>query len=634
MTVQLIKNRYRLLEQIGNGGMAEVYKAHDELLDRAVAVKLLRAQFSGDQDFVRRFKREAQAAARLSHPNIVNIYDVGEEDARHYIVMEFVDGMTLKERIDQCGKLSWREAVYVAREIADALGHAHQLGLIHCDIKPHNILIGTNGRVKVTDFGIARAISSAAMTMGGDVFGSIHYFSPEQARGKAMDGKSDLYSLGILLFEMITGKVPFQAETPIATALLHLQEEIPPLPLEGAIPTAVEAVIRRATQKNPADRYGTAEEMVRELTSLDAGMITRIPSPCPHNQQDIFATKVLSKLGDELSQAALASAADDEEDLLPVPEQSWWRNRRFIGSVVAIMLTGFILGAFLAYGKFWSNTEVKVPDVTGKPIEIARALLSEQNLRTTISETYHPKVPAGHVISQTPEAGLLVKEQRQITLVVSKGNEMISVPDVKGLKRQDAEITLKNAGLRIGKVEEQTATDVPPGTVITQNPRSPAQVSKGAVIDLVIGKGASSGKSMVPDVRGSTMATATKALEDRKLKVGTVTEISSDRVAQGAVVNQMPLPGTETAEGSAVDLVISKGAAATAKRAAVNFTVPEGPIRQNVQIFLTDSGGRKLVYENVLRPGDKIDRYFDAVGPGSVRVQIYCNGALVQDASQ
>jgi len=630
----IIKSRYRLLEQIGNGGMAEVFKAHDELLDRAVAIKILRGQFCGDQDFVRRFKREAQAAARLSHPNIVNIYDVGEENSRHYIVMEYVDGMTLKDWIDLYGPLDWKEAVRVAREVADALGHAHQLGLVHCDIKPHNILIGKNGRIKVTDFGIARAISSATMTMGGNIFGSIHYFSPEQARGKLMDGKSDLYSLGILLYEMLTGKVPFEADTPIATALLHLQEEVPHLPADAGLPGGLDVIIQRATQKNPQDRYGTADEMICDLMTLDTGVAWPTSGGSAPDVTDHFATKILPKLGDDLPLPDKGKpSAGQQPMVLEGDADVWWRNRRLMSIIAVIMAAGFLLGAFLAYGKFWSTNEIKVPDVTGKSIEVARAILSEQNLRVTITESYHPKVPAGHIISQNPEAGALVKEQRQITLVISKGTELVVVPDVKGLKQRDAEIALQNAGLRIGKVEEQVAPDVPPGTVITQNPRSPAQMSKGDVVDLVVSK-ASGGKIAVPDVRGMSSAAAAKALEDRKLKLGSVTEVSGERAATGSVVSQSPLPTIEVVEGTVVNITIAKGSASASKQVSVNFTVPQGASRQNVQVYLTDSAGRKLVYESSMRPGDKLERSFEASGSGPVRVQVYVNGALAQESSQ
>lgn len=621
MINRTLDNRYTILEHIGGGGMADVYRAHDKLLDRSVAVKVLRSQFTNDDEFVTRFRREAQAAAKLSHPNIVNMYDVGCDDETYYIVMEYISGETLKEKIQANGPLPVELAIRISLEIAEALEHAHQNNLIHCDIKPHNILVTRSGRIKVTDFGIARAVTSATMTHTGTIIGSVHYFSPEQAKGSAIGAKSDIYSLGVVLYEMLTGTVPFVGETPVSIALKHLQEEPKPLrDINPSIPPLAEAVVLKAMAKEPEARFANITEMIEDLKL--AQNYLRDDQTRRLSRED-FPTQILPRVTvNEIDSNNIEPVQDSQ-----ITQQNG-KPRKWLWGLLALLLLGFAIGAFLAYGKFWSASEINVPNVVGKQVEVAKNILTGQNLRVSVSETFNDKVPAGQVVSQYPEAGSTVKEQRTITLFVSKGGEITVVPDLRGLNRRDAELQIKNAGLQLGFVDEQFA-DVPADTVVSQNPRPPAQVNKNTAIDLVISKGSGPRKIMMPDFRGSPINTVNTQLESLKLKLGTTTEVPSDKYPAGTITGQNPAPATETVEGTTVDFTVAKGNTGAAKRAVVQIAVPEGAAKQTVQIVVTDSNGRRVVYENVHKPGDKVEKTIEGVG--QVRVQVYINGILLQE---
>lgn len=551
MVERVLDGRYALETLVGSGGMADVYRAKDQLLERTVAVKILHQQYENDTEFIARFQREAKAAARITHPNIVNVFDVGVAEGRHYIVMEYVPGRTLKERIKEEGPVPAAQALHIARQIAGALAQAHANNLVHCDIKPHNILVMPDGTVKVADFGIARAVTESTMTYNDNIMGSVHYFSPEQARGTIITPKSDVYSLGVVLYEMLTGRIPFDGNTAVSIARKHLEEEPQTVrSLVPSIPPVLEALVTRMMAKDPAlrpDSRMLAADITRteQLMRSDTAM---------QQTFDPDATRVLSPVAaQEISAIAeIEEKAEEQEE-----GRSFFRTKKFRFGLVLVLLFGFFTGFFLSFGKFWSSVEITVPDVTGKQLTLARQILEDQHLRVTVAETFDSSVPVGVVVSQTPEAGATVKEERTITIYVSKGGEELEMPNLRGLKQSDAMNKLQQMGLRLGSSYE-TFSDEDSGTVISQDPRSGTRISKGQTVDITVSKGQKIKKVTVPDVKGVPSDRARTMIEGSNLRVGSISEEASTQAA-GTIVIQTPAAGTEVDSGSAVRLVISSG---------------------------------------------------------------------------
>ena len=552
MVERVLDGRYALEALVGSGGMADVYRAKDQLLERTVAVKILHQQYENDTEFITRFQREAKAAARITHPNIVNVYDVGVAEGRHYIVMEYVPGRTLKERIKEEGPVPVPQALQIARQIAGALAQAHANNLVHCDIKPHNILVMPDGNVKVADFGIARAVTESTMTYNDNIMGSVHYFSPEQARGTMITPKSDVYSLGVLLYEMLSGRIPFDGNTAVSIARKHLEEDPQPLHMIApGIPPVVEALVTRMMAKDSAQRPDSSM-LVQDIVRAEQ-MMRSDTEALPAFDPD--ATRVLTPVEAQ----EIGALAEAEEDAVPQEgeERPFFRTKKFKFGLLLILLLGFFTGFFLSFGKFWSSVEITVPDVTGKQMTLARQILEDQHLRVTVAETYDASVPVGVVVSQTPEAGTMVKEERAITIYVSKGGEELEMPNLRGLNQSDAIDKLQQMGLRLGSAYE-TFSDEDSGTVISQDPRSGTRISKGQTVDITVSKGQKIKKVSVPDVKGVPVDRARTIIEGSSLSVGGTSEQESTQAA-GTVVSQSPAAGTEVDAGSSVRLVVSSG---------------------------------------------------------------------------
>jgi len=626
MLNRTLDDRYTILERIGGGGMADVYRAHDKLLDRPVAVKVLRSQFTDDEEFVSRFRHEAQAAAKLSHPNIVNIYDVGLDEQAYYIIMEYISGETLKDQIEREAPLPAETAVRIAIEIAEALEHAHQNNLVHCDIKPHNILVTRSGRIKVTDFGIARAVTSSTMTNSGTIIGSVHYFSPEQAKGTAVGAKSDIYSLGVVLYEMLTGHVPFTGESPIAIALKHLQEEIkPPRELNPDIPPLVDAIVVKATAKDPAARFSDISEMIADFRLTQHYLRDDHTRRLSRND---FPTQVLPTITPSQEQGQLNAAGQLTANSPDISSSKF--NKSWLWGILLFLLLASALTAFFGFGKFWSLNEITVPNVTGKQVDAARNILISNNLRVSVSEGFSDKVPAGYIISQHPEPETIVKEQRTVALLVSRGGEVVAVPDVRGFNRRDAELQIKNSGLNLGRVDEQFTKDAAQDSIVSQSPRPPAQVAKGTAIDIVVSKGVGPKKFPLPDFQGSLLSTVATQLESLKLTQGKVTETPNDKYPPGTIIGQNPPPSTEVTEGTSIDFSVAKTVPGAVKRAVVQVTVPDGSTRrQSLQIIVTDTNGRRVVYEGSHKSGEQVEKTVEGIG--QVRIQVYINEKLLQE---
>lgn len=628
----VLDNRYKVIEKIGVGGMADVYRGYDELLGRTVAIKILHANFASDEGFVGRFKREAQNAGRLSHPNIVNMYDVGYDQGYHYIVMEYVEGQTLKEYIQERGKLSVDEAVKFAVAIAEGLEHAHAMGIVHCDIKPHNMLITKSGRLKVTDFGIARAMNSQnTMMYTNSVMGSAHYLSPEQASGKAIDGSTDIYSLGVVLYEMLTGRVPYEADTPIAVALKHVKDKlIPPTRYNPSIPPLLESVVMKALQKKPADRYRSVSEMIGDLRMSGgfAGFGTS------RMRQYDFATQVLPPVNEMTSQLEELDEEVQEEEhkgilgtIAKIPQKYI-----LLGSVVIFVVA--FLWAFLSFGNFWSNATVTVPNVVGKQVSVARNILEDNHLRVSVSEVANSEVPVGKVISQTPASGESVKENHPVHLVVSKGAGDLTVPDLSGLTVDQAKQRLKDMGLVLGKITTQEDSSKPDGVIISQSPSADGKINKGQLVDVVVNK-LSPKKVTVPSLIGMTLKDARDALSSLEISLASINGSTDE---SSIVTDQSVAAGKDIEQGGSIVLTTKATKASEEKksessgsrtRGTVDVTVPAGSNHQEVKIVVKDDEGSTVVYDDVNRAGDRIVRKVSGVG--DVRIKVYLNGALVQD---
>ena len=607
----LLDDRYRLLERIGGGGMAEVFLAEDVLLTRQVAVKLLRAQFTGDEDFVAKFRQEARAAARLSHPNIVSIYDVGCEADTHYIVMEYVPGETLKECIKRQGRLPADVAVEYAVQIASALKHAHDNQIVHCDIKPHNILIHRDGTAKVTDFGIARAVSSQTTTQVAGVLGSVHYLSPEQARGYGVDSQSDIYSLGVVLYEMLAGTPPFDGNSPISIAMKHIQEEPRSLKeLRPELPAQLVGLVGKAMAKKPEARQESARVFLQEA-ELAA---KQLAGPA----EVMVSQPAQQPLPEKPSKPARRRWIDKIKQL---PRWSW--------GLVGLLLVSFLLGQIIADGGLGGGKEVMVQDVIGKPAETARSLLLNDQLKVQITEAFDERVAAGYVISQQPRGGQVVKEHRVVQIVVSKGQDVALIPDLKGLPRREAEARIRSAGLKVGLITEEFSADVKPDLVVSQNPRPPGQVAKGVLVDIVLSKGKSPQQVTMPDFQGQNLQSVLARIEALKLRVGTIRETVNARFSPGSISGQAPAAGSQVYEGTTVDLELVKSDVGIPKRARIQFVVPEGPIRQSCKILVEDSTGIRTAYEGVHKPGERIEKLVE--GTGEMTIRILANNKLIQE---
>lgn len=621
MIGELLGDRYEIIEEIGQGGMALVYKAKCQRLNRLVAIKILRPQFANDEDFVFRFQREAESAASLTHPNVVSIFDVCKDKDFYYMVMEYVEGKNLKELIDKKAPFTEAKAVNITRQICEALDKAHKQGIIHRDIKPHNIMIADDGRVKVTDFGIARAKTSSKVTEIGVVMGSVHYFSPEQAKGENVGARSDLYSLGVILYEMVTGRVPFEGDTPISIALKQIQEApVPPHEYKPDISPQLEKIILKLLAKNPYERFANAGELKRALDKC-----------CPDEPLfDDDATAILKQ--DDLGQTKVMSAiripenkAESEKTIPPVPKKKHSKKRAALLTAAAVFL---ICGFVFAYMNVFNVPEVNVPELTGKDLNEAEKTAKEFGLDINISSReYNDNVPADKVISQYPEAGRLVKKGRNIDLVLSRGPELKAVPDLTNKTLAEASIILGKENLLVGSTAEEYSDSLAAGQIIRQMPSAGNEVKKGSKIDFIVSKGREPLWLKIPSLIGETLDNAKRILEESGLKAGNVRESASE-ADPGTVIQQIPVPGSKIKQGSAVQLIIS-GESSSEKSQRISFNVPAGPDRQAVKIMVDDDSGRRLIYNAVHAPGDVIEK--NVTGQGNVRVKIYVAGNLFDE---
>lgn len=642
-----LNHRYEIIDKVGGGGMAEVFHGYDTVLHRDVGIKILRDQFIQDKDFVARFRQEACNAAGLSHPNIVNIYDFGSEHDINYIVMEYVVGRTLKEVITDSGALDYQTAVKYAIGIASALKQAHDHAIVHCDVKSQNILIDTKGVAKITDFGIARAFGQPSESEERGVIGSVYYLSPEQAAGKPVTAQSDLYSLGVVLFEMLTGQLPYDGDTPAEVARQHLTSPTPSARrYDPEIPYDLDAIVTKALAKNPLLRYKTDDDFLSDLrrveTRLRKAETAAEESLSPHHKGVSDETIIIrsEEMGDGLLHKTPlrdenpdnGAAAGEKEP----PKKN--KTKKMLGLFIGAI---FLLSA-LIYGLVgYSSGDIAVPDVKGKTLVEAEAILKDNNLDFTLKEEFDAKVPTGTVIKQSPGAGSHVKAGRKIQLTVSEGAEPGVVPDLKGKNLAEATEMLHAAKLAVGKVTVQYKEGAAQGAVLSQDIEAGKKVAAGTKVDLVVN--ISKGQSVVPDLKGLTLSDARERLSSMGLMVGSVTT-KEDSAPKGTVIGAEPEFGKVLSEGSVVTLIVSGGKkeekkqketsgtpSQAAKTYTVSFTVPGSGSAKQVKIVASDATSSRVLYSGSAAPGTRL-RETVTLGQDA-SVQFYVNGALVEDRS-
>jgi eukaryotic-like serine/threonine-protein kinase len=554
-----VSGRYKLLEVIGDGGMAIVYRAKDLILDRDVAVKVLRSEFNKDEDFIRRFKREAESATSLNHPNIVSIYDVGEDEEIYFIVMEYVQGKTLKQYIKEHGKISVEESLHIMKQIVSGMAVAHDYGIIHRDIKPHNILITDNGTAKLTDFGIALAITSATITHTNSILGSVHYFSPEQARGGIANAKSDIYSFGAVLYEMVTGRVPFVGDSPVSVALKHLQENvIEPRRLNPEIPQSVENIVLKSLAKNPLRRYNSADELLSDMNSaLDPDRMYE--QKWNEESEEDEKTKyippiVVPPVETPVKKVeAEGEVVKEKKPEKPKKKRNWW----LIILISLLLLGGAGIAAFTMMPSIFYVEEVNVPDVAGEEYVDAFDSLRAEGLEVKRQEVFDPEIEEGLVVRQDPSAGTKVKQQAIVTLFVSKGPEKENMPDVEGYNIEDAKERLKEDGFSQININYEESDTEPEGTVLEQSPDRDEKVTPAETeVTLTVSSGTPS--VQVENLIGASEQDVKTFTENAGLTVEFSKEFS-DTVEKGRVISQDPSPFTQVEKGATISVVLSDG---------------------------------------------------------------------------
>ena len=639
---KLLGGRYEIIEKIGNGGMATVYRATDKVLKRDVAVKILRDEFTTDEEFIKRFEVEAQSAARLTHPNIVSIYDVGVEDNFNYIVMELIRGKTLKEIIlEEKGPLPWKWSVNVAIQIASALETAHRNNIIHRDIKPHNIIITEDGIAKVTDFGIAKAVSNSTITAFGTTIGSVHYFSPEHARGGFTDAKSDLYSLGVVLYEMVTGRVPFDADTPVSVALKHMQEKPEePIEVNPNVPMAVNKIIMKALQKDTNLRYQTATDMLDDLRKA-----LKDPDGDFVDDEEYDPTAKTQVLHTEMYNNVRGDKKQNEDNKKDGKFKAFIKKHKklsiFIGLILLFTLS---LGGTMLALNLTNPAEVDMPNVVGLSKDEAKQDVEEAKLVFEVaSEEYNKDVPEGFVISQKAEDDLgdftttpqnkKVKEGSKVLVKISKGQEKTTVPNVEGKEKEEAIKMLEDAKLQVEVIEETSKT-VKEGYVISQETDPDSEAFAGDTVKIHVSTGTGIKQVTVISVIGQDEATAKSNLENLGLKVNV--SYNTDESKENGVVLEQSIDANKTVdEGTTITITVNKkdemksGTVKVNLKSLLNYTptkdeegkdvIEKGQLRIMV-------GDDKIYDQEVDKTSTNVSAPFSA--KGSVTIKVYVDDIL------
>ena len=648
-----LSNRYEVLSKIGAGGMADVYKGRDCMLNRYVAIKVLKKEYREDENFVRKFRSEAQAAAGLQNPNIVNVYDVGEDRGLYYMVMELVEGITLKEYIQIKGRLSNKEVLSISIQMCTGIEAAHKHEIIHRDIKPQNIIISKEGKVKVTDFGIAKAVSSHTVTSS--AMGSVHYVSPEQARGGFCDAKSDIYSVGITMYEMATGKVPFDGDSTVAVAMKHLQETMtPPSEIVPSVSPALEKIILKCTQKSPERRYQNISLLIQDLKRalvdpdgrfVDMGQAYDDGNTVMISQEEMgrirngrgYDEYDEESYDDEYGEEDESYGDDYDDDGYDDEEEEKYRSRKgsrsndvnprmnkmmkiltIVVAVIIVFILIFVIGKAAGVFKFGPGTEavetdsknIEVPPLVGENKEVADEMCSKRNLvMEVVSKENSDEYPENTVIRQSIDAGEKVAKKTVIEVVISSGEKEVTIESVEGMDEDAAKKTLKAQGFTDFTVDSEYSDKWENGVVIGTNPAAGGKVTVDTKITLIVSKGAQ--KKDVPDLRGKTVSEAQKLLASAGLEDGGSSEQYSDKYEAGLIISQSVTPGSKVSSGTSVSYVVSKG-----KKPADQVKVPS-VTGKRLADAISALSARGLYYEEVTQTSDLPSGTVISVEPGA-----------------
>ncbi|MCL2033328.1 MAG: Stk1 family PASTA domain-containing Ser/Thr kinase [Oscillospiraceae bacterium] len=635
-----LEGRYEIQALIGMGGMANVYKAFDTIDNRTVAVKILRDEFAGNAEFLRRFKNESKAIAVLSHPNIVRVFDVSFTNRIHSIVMEYIDGITLKDYIERQSVLTWKEAVHFSLQILRALQHAHDKGIVHRDIKPQNIMLLQNGTIKVTDFGIARFARSEVKTITDRAIGSVHYISPEQAMGGNTDEKADIYSVGVMLFEMLTGRLPFEADSPVSVAIQQIQSQaVRPSSINPDIPPGLEEITVRAMQKDAGKRYASSAEMIADIESFKQ-------NPSIH-----FEYKYLDNEHDKMKDKKIRKAIRETRE-----EEDVQRRRKtpYIPILTGVTLA-FVLAslAFIGLMLYYNNPFVQVgeedlPNLVGLKFETAVAQNDDKFEIIPEDRVYSDEFGKDVIIEQRPRAGLRAKLGSQVRVTVSLGQFIVEMPNFAGRDVRQAVAWLHEHGLE-SREEKLYSEEVPAGCVIYTDPSRDSSVTSGTVVTVYVSMGPERLPFQIESVVGLTLDEAREILERRLLVIGSVVRRqASDEIPDGTILAQEPLPGTLVNEGTDVTLVVADSAAppeadpnapadddegrpGSSHRVRISVELPDVDEELLVRARIND----RVVAETTVNPRQEGTRFwrptFSTTETGSVLVRVYINRRLHQD---
>ena len=632
---KILRGRYEIIKPIGFGGMADVYLARDVLLDRRVAVKVLKDQFLKDKSQLAQFEREAKSAARLIHPSIINIFDVCEEDGIHYIVMEYVEGITLKSYEEQKGRLDIPQAVSIAAQLAAALQHAHKHNIIHCDIKPQNILLAEGLVPKIVDFGISRMVSDETMVFNANVVGSVHYFSPEQAQGEPVTAQSDIYSLGVVLYEMIAGKVPFDGSTALAVARMHIESEPEPLSnFAKDVPPRLQHVIDKSLAKNLAERYQTAEDMRRDLLAVKADLIGEDVDVNYHSGYTEPLEPVTPAVADfqgEEDATRVMSPVPSREEL--ADEDVKLSRKRKLKKFLLYALSVFIvlcigLGAYFTY----TTPNVEVPAVTGMTVVEAQKVLEDAGFKIKLKEEYDASVTPGTVMKQDPAPKTMKKKGATITITICRGLELLNVPNVTGLEFSQAQKNLEDMGYKLGNVTKSWDSTKSKGIVLKQSPKADSRLPKGTAIDLVVNeKENEKPKSApMPGIVGLSLDNGQDKLAALGLNIAELKTVDSDKPAN-TIIAMSPAAGTVVNGESKISLTISSGKKPVAPPAQyVEFVVP-GTGDHSVQIFVKDAQKQWVAADGKYKGGTRVRQKITVSGPA--KVQFFVDQKLLEEKS-